>query len=267
MTGAEYISFCDDEFWIKPDRAFEIIEKLHKIGLKFYKLRMRIGSLRNEEMIERLIKNDVCHLNFGLESGVDRILKLMDKRQTTKQILAKMRLLAKYPQVMPGAPIIIGNPTETKEEVLESVRFALRLCRENQNFAFGINLYKPLPGTDFFDMVVDLGFDPPKDIKGWVNVEHKLVYKLANNWLPWFNKREEQNYVRVFDYLRIFHYARKSSNGNVKRRKCGLKCLAKKFIGFVAYKRIYYWFFLFPVDAYLSNVYRRSKYFQNKLKR
>src|SRR4030043_1489238 len=59
VTGVEYTSFCDDEFWIKSDRAFEIIEKLHKIGLRFYKLRMRFGSLRNEEMIERLIKNEV----------------------------------------------------------------------------------------------------------------------------------------------------------------------------------------------------------------
>lgn len=267
MTGAEYISFCDDEFWIKRDRSFDIIEKLYEIGIKFYKLRMRFNSLKDEEMIKRLIKNEIYTVNFGLESGVSRILRLMDKKQTKEQIIAKIRLLAKYPQIMSGAAVIIGNPTETKQEVLESVRFALRLCKENPNLSFGINLYKPLPGTDFFKMVVDLGFDPPKDVRGWVNIEHKLAYKLANNWLPWFNKREEQNYVRVFDYLRIFHYARKSSNGNVKRRRWGLKYLVKKLIGFVAYKRIYYWFFLFPVDAYLSNVYRRSKYFRNKLKR
>jgi anaerobic magnesium-protoporphyrin IX monomethyl ester cyclase len=267
MTDAEYISFCDDEFWIKRERSFEIIEKLYAIGIKFYKLRMRFSSLKNEEMIKRLIKNEIYTVNFGLESGVSRILQLMDKRQTKELIIDKIRLLAKYPQINCGAPVIIGSPTETKQEALESVKFALRLCRENPNFTFGINLYKPLPGTDFFKMTVDLGFDPPKDVRGWVNVEHKLAYKLANNWLPWFNKREEQNYVRVFDYLRIFYYARKSSNGNVQKRGFGLKRLVKKFIGFVAYKRIYYWFFLFPVDAYLSNVYRRSKYFHNKLKR
>ena len=267
MTGVEYISFCDDEFWIKPDRSFEIIEKLYEIGIKFYKLRMRFSSLKNEEMIKRLIKNEIYTVNFGLESGVSRILQLMDKKQTKEQIIAKMQLLAKYSQIMSGAPVIIGNPTETKQEVLESVRFALRLCKKNPNFSFGINLYKPLPGTDFFQMVVDLGFDPPKDVRGWVNIEHKLAYKLANNWLPWFNKREEQNYIRAFDYLRIFFYARKSSNGNVKKQGFGPKRLIKKFIGFVAYKRIYYWFFLFPVDAYLSKVYLRSKYFHNKLTR
>ena len=270
MTGVDYISFCDDEFWIKQERSFEIIERLYKIGLKFYKLRMRFSSLKNEAMIERLISNEIYTLNFGLESGVDRILTLMDKRQTTEQILEKMRLLAKYPQIMTGAPIIIGNPTETKEEVLESVRFALRLCKENPNFDFGVNLYKPLPGTDFFDMVVDLGFDPPKDIRGWASVEHKLVYKLAKSWLPWFNKQEEINYIRVFDYLRILYYVRSSNRTDARKR--GIKIFSpnrilKKIAGFVARKRIHYWFFAFPIDAYFSNIFRRLKYFQNRRKR
>jgi radical SAM superfamily enzyme YgiQ (UPF0313 family) len=259
ITGVEYVSFCDDEFWIKSDRAFEVIEKLHEVGLKFYKLRMRFSSLRDEEMIARLIKNEVCHLNFGLESGVDRILKLMDKRQTTQQILTKTRLLAKYPQIMPGAPIIIGNPTETKEEVLESIRFALKLCSENPNFVFGVNLYKPLPRTDFFDMAVNLGFVPPQDVRGWENVEHKLVYKLARGWLPWFNKREELNYRRVFDYLAIFNGLRKSHAVNPRNRRFGilnpLNAL-KKIFEITARERLYHWFFLFPVEVWMLKIYR-----------
>ena len=267
MTGVDYISFCDDEFWINRDRSFEIIEKLYGIGLKFFKLRMRFSSLKDGAMIERLIANEIYTLNFGLESGVDRILKLMDKRQTTEQILEKIRLLAKYPQIMTGAPIIIGNPTETKEEVLESVRFALRLCKENPNFDFGVNLYKPLPGTDFFDMAIGLGFDPPKNIRDWASVEHKLVYKLAKSWLPWFNKREEINYIRVFDYLRILYYVRSSNRTDTGKR--GIKVFSpnrilKKFIGFVAYKRIYFWFFAFPIDAYFSNIIRQLKHSQNR---
>ena len=259
ITGVEYISFCDDEFWINYNRSFEIIEELYKIGLKLQKIRMRFSSLRDEKMIERLIKNEVSDLHFGLESGVDRILKLMDKRQTREQVLTKIRLLAKYPQIMVGSPIIIGNPTETKKEVLESVRFALRLCEENPNFDFGINLYKPLPGTDFFNMVVDLGFISPKDIRGWINVEHKLAYKLAKSWLPWFNKREEINYLRVFDYLQMFNYIRKSNRLKSKKQRFKIfdyKAPLKKIIEIIARKRIYHWFFMFPVEIYFLKIYK-----------
>ncbi|MBW8039137.1 MAG: B12-binding domain-containing radical SAM protein [Planctomycetes bacterium] len=266
MIGVDYTSFCDDEFWIKRERSFEIIEKLYKIGLKFFKLRMRFSSLKDEEMIERLIANEIYTLNFGLESGVDRILKLMDKRQTTEQILEKMRLLAKYPQITAGAPVIIGSPTETKEEVLESIRFALRLCEVNPNFDFGINLYKPLPGTDFFDMAVDLGFDPPKDIRSWSSVEHKLVYKLAKSWLPWFDKREELNYNRVFDYLRILYHVRKHDRLNSKRRGFGKLNpinILRNIFGIIAYKRIYHWFFLFPIEIYFSGIYKYFKRFRS----
>lgn len=269
MTGVDYTSFCDDEFWIKRDRSFEIIEKLHKIGLKFFKLRMRFSSLKDKEMIERLIANEIYTLNFGLESGVDRILKLMDKRQTTEQILDRMRLLAKYPQITAGAPIIIGSPTETKEEVRESIRFALRLCRENPNFDFGVNLYKPLPGTDFFDMAVNLGFDPPKDIRGWASVEHKLVYKLANSWIPWFDKREELNYIRVFDYLAILYHVRKNNRLNSKKRGFRIldpRTILRKIFGIAAYKRIYHWFFLFPIEIYFSEIYRYFKRLRTKWK-
>lgn len=260
MTGVDYISFCDDEFWVNRNRSFEIIEKLNAIGLKFYKLRMRFGSLQDEEMIERLIANDIYTLNLGLESGVDRILDLMNKQLTTAQVLKKMRLLAKYPQVRVGSAIIIGSPTETKSEVMESVRFALRLCKENPNFNFGINLYKPLPGTDFFNMAIDLGFKPPKDIRGWSNIEHKLVYKIANSWLPWFNKREERNYVRVHNYIRLLSSARRNDAG---RKIAGrftmyfVKQFLKKMIGYVSYARIYNWYFSFPLDAYTYNIFRR----------
>ena len=269
MTGVDYISFCDDEFWIKRDRSFEIIEKLYEIGLRFYKLRMRFSSLKDEAMIERLIANEIYTVNFGLESGVSRILQLMDKRQTKEQIITKMQLLAKYPQIMTGAPIIMGNPTETKKEVLESVRFALELCKINPNFDFGVNLYKPLPGTDFFDMAVDLGFNPPKDIMGWASIEHKLVHKLAKTWLPWFSKREELNYIRVFDYLRVLYYIR-SNKRKAEKQDFGIFRLRERlenFVGFVARMRIYYWFFMFPVDAYFLNMYRNSKYFKNSRKK
>lgn len=269
ITGVDYTSFCDDEFWIKRDRSFEIIEKLYKIGLRFYKLRMRFSSLKDETMIERLIANEIYTVNFGLESGVSRILQLMDKKQTKEQIIAKMQLLAKYPKIMTGAPIIIGNPTETKKEVLESVRFALKLCKINPNFDFGVNLYKPLPGTDFFDMAVDLGFDPPKDIRGWASIEHKLVHKLAKTWLPWFNKREELNYIRVFNYLRVLYYIRNKKRNTKKKapNTFSLKDCLEKFAGFVAYMRIYYWFFMLPVDMYFSNMYRNSKFFRGSRKK
>ncbi len=256
LTNVEYISFCDDEFWINHNRSFEIIEELYQMGIKFYKLRMRFSSLRNAEMIERITRNEIFTLNLGLESGVNRILTLMNKKLTTEKALEKIRLLAKYPEISAGSAVIMGNPTETKEEVIKSVRFALKLCRENKNFAFGVNLYKPLPGTIFFNMVVKLGFVPPTDIRGWVNVEHKLAFKLAHSWLPWFNRREEQNYLRVLIYLKLYSYVR---NNHIRMRKKNMAVIInpvtwlKKILEYIVVFRLYNWFFRFPVEIYLRS--------------
>jgi len=59
MTDAEYISFCDDEFWIKRERSFEIIEKLYAIGIKFYNADSFVfwGVFRNVNLLNRNHEN------------------------------------------------------------------------------------------------------------------------------------------------------------------------------------------------------------------
>ncbi len=257
LTGVDRISFCDDEFWINQKRSFAVMEELKNNGVTFQKLRMRFDSLKDENMLKRILDLNVVNLNFGMESGTNRILKLMNKRQTTEDILGKMNILKKYPKINISAPIIIYNPTETKAEVRESVRLALKLMRMHPRFTFGINFYKPLKGTKFFQMSVDLGFKPPENLLEWMYVEHRLVYNVAHSWIPWFDEKEKRNYELALLYFRQFmsRYLRKTRHEN----RWPIKWIIDYMIELLMHQRLYHWYFGFPVEYWFNKALKKAK--------
>lgn len=84
--------------------------------------RIRLSSLEineiDEELIELLFDVRVCnHLHIPLQSGDDRVLRLM-RRNYTSAIFAKgiENIIKKHPKISIGSDIIAGFPTETGEE-------------------------------------------------------------------------------------------------------------------------------------------------------
>lgn len=67
----------------------------------------------------------VEHVSFPIQSGNRRVLKLMNRSYDTKQVL---KLVSKIKKISPGTEIvtdvIIGFPTETMSEFMESVKAA-----------------------------------------------------------------------------------------------------------------------------------------------
>ena len=85
---------------------------------------------------------------FGIESGNDRILKLMDKRITTAQARHAVEV-AKEAGLEVGAFFILCYPGETDDTVLDTLRFATSLPLDY----VGLSMPYPLPGTALFDRV------------------------------------------------------------------------------------------------------------------
>lgn len=85
----------------------------------------------------------------GIESGSERILKLMKKGLTKDEIREKVELLNEA-GFKPIGYFIIGFPTETRKEIEETVMFAMDL----KLYRAGFMPFHPLPGTESFDMLV-----------------------------------------------------------------------------------------------------------------
>jgi len=100
----------------------------------------------SSELINVIAKNDniVKKIHLPLQSGSNRILKLMNREYTKKDYL---RLVAKIKSAIPEAKfttdIIIGFPTETDQDFQDT----LEVCQKVKFKKAYLNKYSPRPGT------------------------------------------------------------------------------------------------------------------------
>ena len=107
---------------------YDLTDLIHEIskfdGLK----RIRISSIEitelNDKFMEELKNNNkICnHLHVPIQSGSDKILKLMNRKYTIeeyKNIINKIRNIR--PDINITTDLIVGFPTETEEDFIETI--------------------------------------------------------------------------------------------------------------------------------------------------
>ncbi|MFQ6112014.1 MAG: B12-binding domain-containing radical SAM protein, partial [Nitrospinota bacterium] len=97
-------------------------------------------------------------LSVGMESGSPRILRLVKKQLTKELIRSRVEMIARAGIEVCGF-FILGFPGETREEIEDTIRFALELPLIRATFSN----YQPFPGTEDFCRLVECG-DVEEDI-------------------------------------------------------------------------------------------------------
>ncbi len=99
-------------------------------------------------------------VHFPLQAGSNRILKKMHRIYTKEQYMEKVALLREIvPDVTLGTDIIVGFPTETEEEFLETYQ-AFEQIRYSVAFIFA---YSPRKGTPAFRWKDDISEEVKQD--------------------------------------------------------------------------------------------------------
>ncbi len=100
------------------------------IALKDADTRIRLGSLEanviDREFLSALknLKDFAPHFHLSLQSGSDAVLRSMNRHYTTSEYLEKVNLIREYfPDAGITTDIIVGFPTETEENFLETLAF------------------------------------------------------------------------------------------------------------------------------------------------
>ncbi|MGD8625227.1 MAG: radical SAM protein [Anaerolineae bacterium] len=106
--------------------------------------------VKNEEMVARMAQVGLRGYFIGFESGSDRVLKFLRKGTKRETNLAAGRICKKY-GVKIWANYMLGLPTETREEVLETVSMLKEIDPDWYSPAF----YTPHPGSDLYDYCVE----------------------------------------------------------------------------------------------------------------
>jgi len=98
--------------------------KNRKISIEYMAM-SKFPDKVNENDIEFLSKNGLKSLSFGMESAVDRVLKLMDKNISRSKIKKTLLVLEKH-KILAHLMFFVGFPGETRLEAHKTFRFIYR---------------------------------------------------------------------------------------------------------------------------------------------
>ena len=246
--GIKGVWFVDDEFFIDLPRARKIIEGLLRIGIRWEVQGARADSLlaMDDEFLKLLEKSKCSQINIGAESGSDRILKMVEKKITTAQIIEVNRKLKPY-NLAPWFYFMIGFPGETDKEQKMTIDLVTRLLRENPRAKIsGIGCFTPYPGTALFQEALKLGYQPPKKLAGWIN------YAVDRINIPWL-RGDKKRRVETIQFASFFIDQKPEGVASA----WWIKLAAKIYRPFAKF-RFRWHFYDFPLDTLLGNLIKKK---------
>ncbi|MDD5613691.1 MAG: radical SAM protein, partial [Candidatus Omnitrophica bacterium] len=173
------IFIIDDNFFGDIERARAIFCRLaeEEIGvvLDIYGMRIDTVERLSSDDFECMIKAGVRKVLIGIESGSQRVLNFINKSITVAQVLEQNRRIARY-GIYVQYNFITGYPTETLDELRETVNLAFKLIKENKRAMINyFCIYVPLPGSQLYEFEKSKGMPVPKTINEWIEYDRIFV--------------------------------------------------------------------------------------------
>lgn len=179
------IYFQDDNFCADLNRLKEILQGIirENLNIKWGTLGLRVDTAKkmDEEILCLMEKSGCVNVDIGAESGSKRILELIDKKITVKDLLEVNKKLSKYPFIIKYS-FIVGFPTETNKEMFSTIKIALRIVKENKNGYTPVFVYTPYPGSPMYEFAINHGFVPPKNLEEWSKFSYDDWYFNFKSW-------------------------------------------------------------------------------------
>lgn len=141
--GIKEVRFKDNTFGANKNQVWELCQKMIENKFNFYwSCSSRVDIL--DEGLLKLMKQSGCHtIQFGVESGSQKILDSYNKRFTLEQV-RKTFFLCHELGIRTMAHFILGLPGESEETVLETINLAKELKCDFAAF----NIASPRIGSD-----------------------------------------------------------------------------------------------------------------------
>jgi anaerobic magnesium-protoporphyrin IX monomethyl ester cyclase len=158
--GVREIHFLDDV--ITANRKF-VREFCALLKQEPYKLHLEVANglradMVNEEILTALKEVGLRNVGFGIESGNDRVLKLVKKGITKDQVRKAIRI-ARGIGLETWGFFIFGLPGDTEESIRDTIDFAIELDPKYAKFVF----LKPFPGSEVYYQLDERGLIDNRD--------------------------------------------------------------------------------------------------------
>lgn len=148
--GAKFILFTDDTFTTDRGKVIRICQEIIKRKIRFKFCCETRVELVDEELIRIMKKAGLVELQFGVESGSERIRKEIIHKNFSQQQLENAYFLCRKFNIHSNAFIMMGFPTETKEDLWATHELCLKLPVD----IIGIHFTVIMPGSDLYDIAI-----------------------------------------------------------------------------------------------------------------
>jgi len=209
--GFRRFEFGDDNFTLRRERVLEICNEIENRNLSGIKIGLGNGIRADrvdKPLLSRMKEVGFSYVAFGVEAGNNKVLKALNKGETIEKIEDGIKAACDV-----GFPVhlffLLGSPTETEEDVKDSVRLAIKYPVEDVRF---YNIL-PFPNSVLYKKILkEGGFirDPEShlnDSSHWVFSPVFETPELSKDdrirLLKWANKVTKRHTNRVIKNRKI----------------------------------------------------------------
>lgn len=200
----DYLYINDNDFFVNLKRAEALFTEMkkEKIDVVVGFRGTRIDELvRADHKLFSLMEDiGVRELHIGVESGSQRILDYIKKDIKVDDVISVNKKLLKHPKIRPSYNFFTGVPGETEHDLDLTTRLALKLLRENPYAQISsMTEFAPYPGTELYDIAIEYGYQPPKRLEEWADLDPGTAAKKC----PWINE-ERKKLMDVLYFTALF---------------------------------------------------------------
>jgi anaerobic magnesium-protoporphyrin IX monomethyl ester cyclase len=193
----------DDNVFVDEFRVKQICEGLinRKLGVQ-WRANCRFDYLSNysKDFLGLLEESGCVELDFGGESGSDRLQQLICKDITADEMLQSVENLRRWaPSIEPYVSWMSGLPGETDEDLAATFDLMDRMRKVNPRTQhYGIFVYTPFPSTVMQYLPAE--FSPPQTLEEWGNIQ---VFHFDP---PWHSRTQVEKLHTISAVTRLAFY-------------------------------------------------------------
>lgn len=170
-----HFRFVDDIFTVNRKRVHDLCALINQRQIEIYWLCITRTNTVTTDLLQTMYEAGCREIHFGIESGSQRLLELMNK-QTTVETNLKAIEKAKKVGLKVKVFLMYDFPTETEEDIELTKKFVVKA----QPDKWTLSKFTLLPGSDVYEHPQKYGIDLAKHSSEWYYCEENHPLK---QWL------------------------------------------------------------------------------------
>jgi len=148
----DFLMIRDDNFIVNKGRTKKFLQAVIKRNLTVPWLDssgFHVNSI-DEELLDLCKATGCKEIIFAIESGSPRVLKEIMNKNVNLEHAKRMAEYCRKIDLLVQCYFVIGNPGETREEIMQTIEFAKEIQVDHCTFS----LATPFPGTQYYDIAI-----------------------------------------------------------------------------------------------------------------